>query len=87
VDCVDIERMLFCLADVAIVRLLCELDLGLDWAVECVDTERMLFCLVGLLCDLDLDLVGDETSSSLADSPECLLPKRMACMVDGPSLL
>jgi hypothetical protein len=66
VECVDIERMLFSLADVGIVRLLCDFDL--DLAVEFVDTERVLFSrpevvIVRLLCELGLDLVGDGISS------------------------
>jgi hypothetical protein len=73
VDCVDIERMLFSRADVAIVRLLCDLDL--DLAVECVDTERKLFSrpevgIVRLLCKVGLDLVVDEISWSPAGSCE-----------------
>jgi hypothetical protein len=91
VERVDRERLLFSCTKAGIARSLCEQDLDLALAVECADTERMLFSprtkvgLVRLLCELGTDLVGDETSSSSSDSPDRLLPKRMACMVDGTS--
>jgi hypothetical protein len=80
------------------------MDEGKESDVECFDKEDMLFSRADvpgdinrLLCEFDLDLVGDESSSSSAcfdrsismlpfdGSRVCLLPKRMACIVGDNS--